>query len=492
VTVAPSRRPVSVRTGEPELPLRAVLDAALDAVVLIDDDGAIRLWNRQAEALLGWTAAEAVGRTFSSLIDSEPLPGRQRQRHGTARRATGKRRQIARRREVIARHRDGHAVPVELGITPIHDGRNRFLGAWLRDVSERRRREAMERLQSCILENVHDSVIVVDLKGRVQYWNQGAEALYGYRAAEIVGRSIGAVLPEGEAMEPDLERILAAGDASEEAARRHKDGTPLWVETRRSVMRDAAGDVVGVLGVAKDVTQRHRVAAELERSRAQLRNLADRLRKAREDERTSIARQIHDEMGQVLTALRLDVAWLEARIPREQPSLLDKCATMARLIEATIGQIRTLATQLRPAVLDDLGLAAAIEWETQEFARRTGILCTPHLRAELSGLDPHRAIDLFRILQEALTNVARHARATHVEVRVGVTRKGKERELVLHVEDDGRGIRPEETADARALGLLGMRERALLWNGGVEVRPRAEGGTRVTVKFPLPATGLSA
>lgn len=490
MTTAPSRRTAPVRSSGPGPSLRAVLDAALDAVILLDDDGAIRFWNRQAEVLLGWSSQDAVGRSFASLIDPEPGAGRGR--HGAARQATGERRQAVRRREVTARHRDGHAVPVELGITPIHDGRSRFQGAWLRDISERRRRDAVERLQSGILENVHDSVILVDLHGRVQYWNQGAEALYGYKASEMLGRSIGAILPEGEAVEPDLEHVLATGDTSEEARRRHKNGTTLWVESRRSVMRDAAGEVVGVLGVVKDVTQRHRVAEELERSRAQLRNLADRLRKAREDERTSVARQIHDEMGQVLTALRLDVAWLEARIPREQTSLLDKCALMARLIEATIGQIRMLATQLRPAVLDDLGLAAAIEWETQEFARRSGIPCIAHLRAELADVDPDRAIDMFRILQEALTNVARHAQAKHVEVRVGITRKGKERELVLHVEDDGRGIRPEETADARSLGLLGMRERALLWNGGVEVKPRTEGGTRVTVRLPLPPSGLSA
>src|SRR5512135_170518 len=488
MTVA-HRRAVTARTGEPELPLRAVLDAALDAVVLIDDGGAICFWNRQAEALLGWTAAEAVGRPFSSLIDPEPPAGSW---DSETRLAPGERRQAARRREMTARHRDGHAIAVEVGLTPINDGRRRFLGAWLRDVSERRRREAVERFQSCILDNVHDSVILVDLQGRVQYWNQGAETLYGYGAAEIVGRSIGAVLPEGESVAPDLERVLAAGDASEEAQRRHKDGTPLWVETRRSVMRDATGAVVGVLGVAKDVTQRHRVAGELERSRGQLRNLAGQLRKAREDERTSLARQIHDEMGQVLTALRMDVAWLEARIPREQTSLLDKCATMARLIEGTIGQVRTLATQLRPGVLDELGLAAAIEWETQQFARRTGISCAPHLRADLSGLDADRAIDLFRILQEALTNVARHAGAERVEVQLGLTRKGKERELVLRVEDDGRGIQPEEAADARALGLLGMRERALRWNGGVEVRARSEGGTRVTVRLPLPRKDASA
>jgi signal transduction histidine kinase len=154
---------------------------------------------------------------------------------------------------------------------------------------------------------------------------------------------------------------------------------------------------------------------------------------------------------------------------------------MAAIIEGTIGRVRTLATELRPAVLDDLGLLAAIEWETQQFARRTGIACTLELPATLPPLDADRSTDLFRILQEALTNVVRHAAAQHVDVQVRETPA----ELVLGVSDDGRGIGTAEATSPRSLGLLGMRERALLWNGTVDVRARPQGGTAVTVLLPL-------
>lgn len=480
MTAAPSHRLGPVRTGDPEPPLRAVLDAALDAVILVNGDGTIRLWNRQAEALLGWKAVEVIGRTLSSLIVPEPH-GEDRA-HALARLlAAGGAPQAPQRGDVHTRHRDGHAVPVELGISPIA-GESRFV-VCLRDNTERRRRDEVERFQSRILENVHDSVIVVDLQGRVEYWNQGAERLYGYTTQEMLGRSVGAILPEDVSAKADLERVLVAGQLSEEVRRRCKDGTSLWVESRRWTMHDARGAVVGALGVATDITQRKRVAAELQESRAQLRNLADRLRRAREEERASIARQIHDEMGQVLTALRLDVSWLEAHIPGGERRLRDKCHTMERLIVATIGQVRSLATELRPAVLDDLGLPAAIEWGTAEFARRSGIACDLHLPDELADVDRDRATDLFRILQEALTNVARHAGARRVEVRLRVRRRREE--LVLQVNDDGRGITAEEAGDPRSLGLVGMRERALLWNGSVEVRAGRTGGTRVLVRLPL-------
>lgn len=231
------------------------------------------------------------------------------------------------------------------------------------------------------------------------------------------------------------------------------------------------------------VNRRVEVAA-LQESEEQLRDLSSRLRQARESERADIARRIHDELGQVLTALRLDVAWLEARLPPAERPLHEKCGAMAKLIENTIGRVRTLATELRPAVLD-LGLPAAIEWETQEFSRRSGIPCALHLPAEPVELDADRATDLFRIVQEALTNVARHAQARHVDVSLSVGRG----QLVLRVTDDGRGITPDAAADPRALGLLGMRERALLWGGVVEVRAGSAGGTGVTVRLPLPAKG---
>jgi PAS domain S-box-containing protein len=479
MSAVPERSPAPRLAQDSEPLLRAILDAALDAFMLIDGDGIVQFWNRQAEALFGWTAAEALGRRLSALV----IPERSRERHdrgvadfGGA--ATGS--VVNRRTELIACRNDGSEFPLELTVVPVSDGVTRMFSAFARDLSERKHEEAERRFQSSILENVHDSVIAVDLQGCVRYWNQGAEALYGYTAAEMIGRSMQVVYPEGGSVAGDMERILSAGKTSEEVRRRRKDGTPLWVELRRSVMRNEHGDVVGLLGVATDITERRRVTAELKTSHGRLRNLAGRLRQVREEERTSIARQIHDEMGQVLTALRLDVAWLEARLP-QNPSLLDKCQTMAKLIEATIGRVRTLATELRPAVLDNLGLPAAIEWEAQEFARRTGIRCELHLAADLARLDPDRATDLFRILQEALTNVARHAMAHRVQVELQL----EQGEVVLHVDDDGRGITPGEAEDQRSLGLLGMRERALLWDGSVDVHAGIDGGTRVAVRLPL-------
>jgi signal transduction histidine kinase len=154
---------------------------------------------------------------------------------------------------------------------------------------------------------------------------------------------------------------------------------------------------------------------------------------------------------------------------------------MARLVESTIGRIRTLASELRPAVLDDLGLLAAIEWETQQFSRRTGIPCALALPQGSFALDADRSTDLFRILQEALTNVARHAGARRVEVGL----RWQRGELLLEVTDDGRGIAAEAQASPQSLGLLGMRERALRWNGTLDVRAGAAGGTSVIVRLPV-------
>ncbi len=194
-----------------------------------------------------------------------------------------------------------------------------------------------------------------------------------------------------------------------------------------------------------------------------------------------MARQIHDELGQALSALHLDVAWLRARLKDEDVVLEEKTRSMAALIETSIGRVRTLATELRPAVLDSLGLLAAIEWETQQFTRRTGIPCAHELPLDPPAVDADRSTDVFRILQEALTNVARHAGARDVVVTLRFWRN----ELHLSVSDDGRGITAAEIASAQALGLVGMRERALLWDGAVEWRARDGGGTVVDLRLPL-------
>lgn len=484
MSIAPTRPSDPVSLREPEPSLRATLDTALDAAILMDADGVIRLWNRKAEAMFGWSEAEVIGRRLSEAI----IPERSRSLHDRALahyQAGGEGRLVNRRNEMTARRRDGVEFSIELTIAPIsHDGVN-FFSAFVRDISEHRTAADQLKFQSIILSNVRDSIVVTDLTGRIQFWNRGAEEVYGYLAEEVLGESILTLYDEEEAtperLAADLQKMLGGEDSAREWRRRRKDGSIVWIDSKRVVLRNPQGEAIGFLGVGRDITERRRVTEALEVSHEQLRDLGHRLRGAREQERAVIARRIHDELGQVLTALLMDMAWMESRLSHRDGPLLEKCQSMSALIQSAIGRVRDLASELRPAVLDSLGLAAAIEWETQQFTRRTGILCTLELPAEPIVLDTDHSTDVFRILQEALTNVVRHARAHQVDVRLGSWRG----QLELRVGDDGRGITDAEISSPLAHGLRGMRERALMWNGTIDIEPRPARGTVVVLRLPL-------
>jgi PAS domain S-box-containing protein len=215
-------------------------------------------------------------------------------------------------------------------------------------------------------------------------------------------------------------------------------------------------------------------------ARQQLSDLTSYLQKAREEERAYIAREIHDEFGQALTALKMDLSWLAKRLPADEPSLTEKANAMSDLIDDTIQMVRHVATELRPGLLDDLGLAAAIEWQTQEFAERTEIDCELYVSDEEIALDRDLATAVFRIFQETLTNVARHAQATEVYVELEVSSD----ELMLVVHDNGRGIAEGQVAGPGSLGLMGMQERARSWGGDITFEGVPGQGTTVTVRVP--------
>ena len=223
----------------------------------------------------------------------------------------------------------------------------------------------------------------------------------------------------------------------------------------------------------------HRKSERLRESEDKLRRLAAHLISVREEERTHIAREIHDELGQVLTGIKMEVGWLQKRL--KEPALLEKTESMCKLIDSTVQTVRKIATGLRPEMLDDMGLVAAIGWQAKEFQKRTGIRC----RAKLP---PERKFDLevstcvFRIFQEILTNVARHSRATRVDIEL----KDSEERLELDVVDNGIGIPEGELRGRKSLGLLGMQERALLFGGDVDVSGVPGQGTRVAVSIPIP------
>ena len=229
-----------------------------------------------------------------------------------------------------------------------------------------------------------------------------------------------------------------------------------------------------------------RLYEQVQAAREQLRDLAGYLQNAREEERTQIAREIHDEFGQALSALNMDLSWLSKRLPADQPYLAEKASAMSDLIDSTIQTVRRVATELRPGLLDELGLAATIEWQAQEFAERTGIDCDLYLSDEEIVLDRDLATAIFRIFQETLTNVARHAQATQVRVEL----EDRPDELVLIVRDNGKGITESQVSHPRSLGLMGMRERARSWGGEVAFQGVAGQGTTVTVRVPNVEFGM--
>jgi len=222
----------------------------------------------------------------------------------------------------------------------------------------------------------------------------------------------------------------------------------------------------------------HRKSERLRESEEKLRRLAAHLISVREEERAHIAREIHDELGQVLTGLKMEVTWLAKRL-HEQP-LLDKTDSMCKLIDSTVQTVRKIATGLRPEMLDDMGLVAAIGWQAKEFQKRTGIRCRVKLPPEGTKLDIDVSTTAFRIFQEILTNVARHSRATRVDIDLEVD-AGQVR---LEVADNGVGIAEAELNGRKSLGLLGMHERALLFGGEVSIGGAPGHGTRVSVTIP--------
>jgi PAS domain S-box-containing protein len=360
-----------------------------------------------------------------------------------------------------------------------------ILGLWL-DITERkamedRLREVNERL-TALVQSSPIGIVILDADGLCQLWNPAAEHIFAWREDEVLGQLLPTVphrilrerVMEGEAL-TDLEVM-----------RYKKDGTPVCISLSTAPLRNPSGTICGLLGLMVDMTQRKEADLQLSQSRDQLRALTTRLHSVREEEGTRIAREVHDELGQAMTSLKLDLSWVARRlsIPETADSrgqLLEHIQGTMQQLEVTIQAVRAIATALRPSVLDELGLAAALDWQTRDFEKRTGIRCEWSMPAVPIPIGPDQATAIFRMYQEILTNVARHAQASHTRIHLGISAGC----LVLEVCDNGRGIQESALANNNSLGLLGMRERAAQWGGEVSIRGVKGMGTTVKVRLPL-------
>ena len=279
---------------------------------------------------------------------------------------------------------------------------------------------------------------------------------------------------------PHVPFIFVTGTLGEEVAINmlKLGATDYVLKNRLTRLAPAVSRALAEAGLRRE---REQAEENLLRSHAQLRALTGHLQFVREEERTRIAREVHDELGQALTGLKIDLSWLSGKL-RGARVLQQKVKIMSGQIDATILTLRRIATELRPGVLDSLGLAAAIEWQAAEFQERTGIRCAMRIELTETLWEQNFSTACFRIFQETLTNIIRHAKATLVEVRLAQD----DRELILTVQDNGRGITENEIYHAHSIGLIGMKERAAQVGGEVFFFGQPGQGTTVTMRVPLP------
>lgn len=363
---------------------------------------------------------------------------------------------------------------------------------------------AAERL-ALLLESTGEGIFGIDMAGRCTFVNRAAAQMLGWRTEQVLGRNMhelihhthgdGRPYPEAECPIFNAFRRGLPCRIDDEVLWR-ADGSPFWAEYSSYPIVER-GQVQGAVVTFVDIGERKRAEALLNQTHAeleqrvaertrQLRELANHLETVREQERTRIAREIHDELGSLLVALKMDTQWLDKRLA-ERPELRYKCQGMGRLIDTAVDKVGRIITDLRPSILDHQGLWAALEWQAQEFIEASELQATLQVHVA-AGVPPPQgglAIAVFRIFQEMLSNVARHAKARRVELRIAVDDPPAPI-LYIDVRDDGVGARAEALADPRSWGVIGMRERAGHFGGRLSIDSAPGQGTRVRLVMPLP------
>src|ERR1700674_346742 len=330
------------------------------------------------------------------------------------------------------------------------------------------------------VERMNEGAAVLSYDHTVLHCNGRFARFLGAGLQSVIGSSmLDLVWPEDHPKLDALLRRAAQMNCRGEIRLQSRKGTPLSVHLSLNPLR--LDSTRAVCLIASDLSEMKRAEQELRASSEQLRNLAAHLLSVREEERARISREVHDELGQSLTAVKMDLAWLAGRLPRSNGPMLKRIRSTRQLADSIIQSIRRISTELRPAVLD-LGLAAAVEWQVQEFQARSGIQCKVRLLTR-EVVASNASTAMFRIFQETLTNVARHAKATRAEV---VLQKQRDR-LVLLIRDNGRGFDQADPSLSKSLGLLGMRERAAILGGRVNISSAPGKGTTVAAWIPLPS-----
>lgn len=331
-----------------------------------------------------------------------------------------------------------------------------------------------------LFEQSLDPIFIADEDAVIRDANQAMIDLFEYPLKRILGHNASEFFLDFSEYEAFIYHAAKNGSVSDfECRMKTRSGKIIDVQItlkKYDYGREHGG---GYQGIIRDITQYKLYFEELIRSRQELRNLTSHIESLREKERTDIAREIHDVLGQSLTALKIDLSWMRKKINPGEKELLEKTSVMDGLINDVIFTVRKLSANLRPGILDDLGLAAAIEWQSEEFRKRTGFNCTVDCE-EIPDLSEEKAVALFRIFQESLTNIIKHSNADSVIISLGKLNDN----INMIIKDNGRGFNSENLANRGSFGIIGMRERVKSFNGTLDISG-TEDGLSVHVQIPL-------
>jgi PAS domain S-box-containing protein len=482
------RRAAQLRLNEMQARVGGIVESAMDAIISIDEQQRVVQFNAAAESVFRWPRSAVLGQSLDMLIPKRFHAAHRGhiERFGqTATTSRGMGAQMV----LHGLRADGEEFPIEASISQHTEGGRRLFTVILRDVTGRVRAEELlsrseARLRG-ILDSAMDAIITVDERQHVVLFNAAAEAVFGCPREQAVGAPLAWFIPERfrGSHEGHLKRFGETGTSSRRMGEQRivmglrRNGEEFPIDASISQVSEHGQRFFTV--ILRDVTGRVRAERELKSSREEIRDLALAANNLREQEKSRVARELHDELGQALTALKLDVSWLHESLAQASDEVRQKLASMHLLLDGTVAATRRISADLRPLVLDDLGLAAAADWLAQSFTSRTGVPCELAMSRDLELRDPY-ATTVFRVLQESLTNIAKHARATKVEV--ALENLGKE--VTLTVSDDGVGFSLGEPRKPNSYGLLGLKERAHLLGGEIAIETAPGRGTCVEMRLP--------
>ena len=463
---------------------KAIVNSSDDAIISITLDGIITSWNRGAENIFGYTSEEALCKSISILIPSDL------KREETEIMTRIKRGESVEHYETERIKKDGSRIHTSLTISPVLDPGGIIIGASkiVRDITGRKKAEKTlmesENYLRTIIQTEPHCVKLLNINCELENMNPaGLEMVEAESLEHIKGKSVIALVnePYRKSFKNLTQNVFKGKSETLEFEITGLKGTRRWMQTYAVPLKNAEGKILSLLGISLDITERKKAEEDLQQVNEELRMLSSHLQNVREEERIQIARNVHDELGQQLTGLKLEINWLKRKLETEDEPIKEKINGIIDLVDKTLQSVRRISSDLRPSLLDDFGLIAALEWHSEEVAKRSEIQV--NFTAEIPEVDIPVPTEtgLFRIYQELLTNAVRHSNAKVITSSLQL----KDNQLLLKVKDNGQGMDPLTTDTKKTLGFIGIKERTFALAGKFEIKSQPGKGTEVQISISL-------